>query len=144
MSMTPEANKELVRRWFAQLDRRDLNAVEEFLAEDYVDHNPPIPGLPPGREGVKQANRLLYAAFTEATHTIQDQIAEGDKVMTRVVVRGKFTGEFLGYSPTGQFITLEGAAVHRVAGGKLVEHWAHVDMTSFMLQIGASFPATST
>ncbi|MDE3076211.1 MAG: ester cyclase [Chloroflexota bacterium] len=135
--MSIDANKALVRRWFAELDRGNIAAVEEFIAGDYHDHNPAIPDLPPGRDGVTQANLLLYAAFTDVTHEIKDQIAEGDKVMTRLVVRGKFTGEFLGFPPTGQVVAIEGAAVHRLADGKLVEHWAHVDMADFMRQIGA-------
>jgi steroid delta-isomerase-like uncharacterized protein len=134
--MSTDANKAIVRRWFAELDRGNA-AVGEFLAEGYMDHNPAIPDLPAGREGVEHANLLLYAAFTDVTHVIQDQIAEGDKVMTRLVVRGKFTGEFLGFPPTGQVVEIEGAAVHRIADGKLVEHWAHVDMADFMRQIGA-------
>jgi steroid delta-isomerase-like uncharacterized protein len=135
--VSAEENKALVRRWFAELDRRNLDAVDVFLAEDYLDYNPAIPGLPPGREGVKQANLMLYAAFTDVTHAIQDQFAEGDKVMTRVVVRGTFTGEFLGFPPTGKVVAIGGTAVHRIADGRFVEHWAHVDMADFMHQIGA-------
>ncbi|HEY3107957.1 MAG TPA: ester cyclase, partial [Chloroflexota bacterium] len=134
-----EENKAVVRRWFAAIDRGDeATAIDELLAEDYVDHTPPIPGLPPGRAGVKRANELLSAAFADTVHTIEEQLAEGDKVMTRVVTRGTFVGPFLGYAPTGRTIEITGVAVHRVAGGKLVEHWAHADMASFMQQIGGS------
>ena len=54
-----EANKALVRRWLAEMDKRNLHIVDELVAVDYIDHNPPIPDLAPGREGVKQANTLL-------------------------------------------------------------------------------------
>ena len=143
--MSTEENKALVRRWFLEIDRGNLDAVDELIAADYVDHNPPIPDLPPGREGIRQANLILRAAFPDAVHTIEEQFAEGDKVMTRVGTRATFTGEFLGFPPTGQVVEISGIAVHRVAGGKLVEHWAHVDMAGFMQQIGASPvpPATS-
>ena len=135
--MPAEENKALVRRWFAATDAGDPAAIDELLTADYVDHNPPIPDLPPGREGIRQANELLRAAFPDAVHTIEEQIAEGDKVMTRVVTRATFTGAFLGFRPTGQVIEVSGIAVHRIAGGKLAEHWAHADMLGFMQRIGA-------
>jgi steroid delta-isomerase-like uncharacterized protein len=140
--MSAEENKALVRRWFAAIDRGDDDAVYEMLAEDYVDHSPPIPGLSSGREGVRQANELLRVAFQEAVHTIQEQLAEGDKVMTHVVTRGTFTGPFLGYPPTGRVVEITGVAVHRIVDGKLAEHWANADMAGFMHQIGATHQPT--
>jgi steroid delta-isomerase-like uncharacterized protein len=132
-----EFNKALVRRWFEETDRGNLSIVDELLPVDYLDHNPPLPDLPPGRDGVRQSVLLLRAAFPDAVHTIEDQIAEGDKVMTRLSTRATFTGECLGYQPTGQVIQISGIAVHRVVDGRLVEHWAHMDMAGFMQQIGA-------
>ena len=136
--MSVEENKTLVRRWLAEIDRGNLEAVDELVSPDYVDHNPPIPGFPPGREGLKQVNLLLHAAFPDAVHVIEEQIAEGDKVMTRVSGHATFTGEFLGYAPTGRVVQIGGVSVHRIVDGKLVEHWANADMASFMQQIGAS------
>ena len=136
--MSAEENKALVRRWFAELDRKNLDIIDELLPEGYVDHNPPLPDLPPGREGVRESSLILLRAFPDAVHTIEDQIAEGDKVMTRLRVRATFLGECLGFPPTGKVVEIGGVAVHRVAGGRLVEHWAHMDMAGFMQQIGAS------
>jgi steroid delta-isomerase-like uncharacterized protein len=134
---TAEVNKALVRRWFEETDRGNLTIVDELLPVNYLDHNPPLPDLPPGREGVRRSVQLLRAAFPDAVHTIEDQIAEGDKVMTRLTTRATFTGECLGYQPTGQVIQITGIAVHRVVDGQLIEHWAHMDMAAFMQQIGA-------
>jgi steroid delta-isomerase-like uncharacterized protein len=143
--MSAEENKLLVRRWFEAIDRGDDEvAIDELLSEDYVDHNPGLPGLSPGREGVRQANALLRPAFREQVHVIEEQVAEGDKVMTRVTVRGIFAGPFLGYAPTGELIELTGMAVHRIANGKLVEHWAHLDMASFMQQLGEPHQAEAS
>src|SRR5262245_47699513 len=128
MSVEPpatEANKAIVRRWFEETDRGNLAAIDDLLTDDYVDHNPPIPGLPGGREGVRQANVLLREAFPDASHTIDEQLAEGDKVMTRVTSRGTFRGTFLGFPPTGEVVEISGLAVHRLVGGRLAEHWAH-------------------
>jgi len=135
--MSAEENKALVRHWFAQLDQRNFPVIDELLSDDYVDHNPPLPNMPPGREGVWQASQALAAAFPDAVHTIDDQMAEGDKVMTRLTVRATFLGEILGFQPTGKIVEVSGIAVHRVVGGQLVEHWAHMDMSGFMQQIGA-------
>ena len=134
--MSAEENKALVRHWFAQLDQRNLAIIDELLPADYVDHNPPLPDMPPGRDGVWQASLALAAAFPDAVHTIEDQIAEGDKVMTRLTVRATFLGECRGFQPTGKIVEVSGVAVHRVAGGQLVEHWANMDMAGFMQQIG--------
>ena len=136
--MRAEENKALVRRWFAELDQRNFAIIDELLPVDYVDHNPPLPDMPSGREGVRQASLALAAAFPDAVHTIDDQLAEGDKVMTRLTVRATFQGECLGFRPTGRVVEVGGIAVHRIAGGRLVEHWAHMDMAGFMQQIGAT------
>lgn len=135
--MSAEENKALIRRWFSELDRRNLAIIDELLPVDYIDHNPPLPDLPPGREGVWQASLALAAAFPDAVHIIEDQTAEGDKVMTRLTVRATFRGEMLGFPPTGEVIEVSGMAVHRICEGRLVEHWAHADMAGFMRQIGA-------
>jgi steroid delta-isomerase-like uncharacterized protein len=141
--MSAEENKALVRRWFEAIDRGDeATAIDELLAEDYLEHSPGFPDLPPGREGVRRSNQLLRAAFHDSVHAIEEQVAEGDKVMTRVVTRGTFVGPFLGYPPTGQTIEITGVAVHRIVDGKLAEHWAHADMASFMEQLGASHQPT--
>jgi predicted ester cyclase len=135
MVMSPEENKALVLRWFAELDKRNFSIIDELLPVDYIDHNPPLPDMPPGREGVLRASLALYAAFPDAVHIIEDQMAEGDKVMTRLTTRATFRGECLGFQPTGQPVEVQGIAVHRVVDGKLVEHWAQMDMAGFMEQI---------
>lgn len=133
--MSSDENKALVLRWFAETDRGNLSIIDELLPDDYVDHNPPLPGLPPGREGVRQSVLMLRAAFPNAVHIIDEQTAEGDKVMTRLHVRATFEGEILGFQPTGAIIEVSSVAVHRIADGKLVEHWAQMDMAGFVRQL---------
>jgi predicted ester cyclase len=133
--MSAEENKALVRRWFEELDKRNFAIIDELIPEDYVDHNPPLPNLPPGREGVRQSSLQLFDAFPDAIHILEDQVAEGDKVMTRLTTRATFQGEIFGLTPTGKLIEVKGMAVHRVANGQLVEHWAHLDMAGFMRQL---------
>jgi len=141
--MTAEENKALVRYWFEELDKRNFDVIDELLSVDYLDHNPPLADLPPSREGVRQASLMLYAAFPDAVHIIEDQMAEGDKVMTRLTTRATFLGEIFGFRPTGKVVEVSGITVHRVAVGKLVEHWANMDMAGFMEQIGATTEAQS-
>jgi predicted ester cyclase len=135
-----EENKALVRRWFTELDKGNDHIVDELVAIDYIDHNPPLPDMAPGREGVKQANALLRAAFPDARHAIEDQIAEGDKVVTRLNARATFQGAILGIPPNGKLITVEGISIHRIAGGQFVEHWAVGDNLSLYQQLGAIPP----
>ena len=131
-----EENKALVRRWFAELDKGNDHIVNELVAIDYIDHNPPLPDMAPGREGVKQANALLRAAFSDARHTIEDQIAEGDKVVTRLTAIGKHEGDLPGAPRTGNDLQTTSITVHRIADGKLVEKWSEKDVLGFLPQIG--------
>jgi predicted ester cyclase len=143
--MSTEDNKALVRRWFAETDRGNDGIIDELCAPDYVDHSPPLPGMGSGSAAVEQANAALRAAFPDTVHTIEDQIAEGDKVVTRLRARAMFTGEILGIQPNGQVVEITGISIHRVAGGKLVEHWANFDSFSFMQQLGVvPAPAAAT
>jgi steroid delta-isomerase-like uncharacterized protein len=138
--MSPEENKAIVRRWFAEIDKGNPVIVEELCAPDYVDHNPPVPGVAAGNQGVREANATLRASFPDTVHLIQDQVAEGDTVVTRLIGRGTFRADYLGIPANGKVIEIPGISIHRLAGGKLVEHWAQVDGLSFLQQLDAIPP----
>jgi predicted ester cyclase len=135
--MSLEENKAIVRRWFAETDKGNDAIIDELCAPDYIDHSPPVPDMPHGSTGVHCANAVLRAAFPDTVHTIEDQIAEGDKVVTRLRARATFRSAFQGISPTGEPVEIGGIMIHRLADGKLVEHWANIDGLSFMQQLGA-------
>ncbi len=136
--MSAEQNKAIVRRFLEAVDTGDIAILDEFVAPNYNDHNPPpYPGLAPGLEGAKQAFALSLAAFSDFHHTIHDQIAAGDKVVTRITAYGTHTGELIGIPPTGKQVTMTGIAIHRIANGKLVEHWAQIDAFGLLQQLGA-------
>jgi predicted ester cyclase len=143
--MSTEANKALVRSWLEAVDTGDVSVVKQFLDPGYVDHNPPpFPGLPPGIEGARQAFVQGLNAFSNFHHEIEDQYADGDTVVSRIVGYGKHTGDFLGIPPTGKDVRMEGIAIHRIAGGKIVEHWAQIDAAGLLIQLGAiPTPGTS-
>ena len=139
--MSAEANKALVRRFYEEIDKGNLEAMDELVAADYVDHNPPpLPDLPPGREGLKQAFKIFWAA-TPGYHRIEDQIAEGDKVVTRLTSFGKHEADLPGAPRTGNEMKMTSITIHRIENGKLVEKWSEKDMISLLQQIG-KMPST--
>jgi len=140
---SPEQNKALVRRFYEEIDKGNISILDELLAADYVDHSPPpFPGLAPGREGVKQSFRLFQQA-TPGSHRIEDQIAEGDKVVTRLTSTGKHEGDLPGAPRTGNEMKMTSITIHRIANGKLVEKWSEKDMIGLLQQIGVMPPPGS-
>ncbi len=138
--MTIEENKALVRRFYEEIDKGNLDAMDEVVAEDYLDHNPPpFPGLASGREGLKQAFKLFWEA-TPGYHHIEEQIAEGDKVVTRLTSYGKHEGDLPGAPRTGNDLKMSSITIHRIANGKLAEKWAEKDVLGFLIQIGVMPP----
>jgi predicted ester cyclase len=135
--MTPaESNKALVRRFYEEIDKGNFGVLDEVVAEDYLDHNPPpFPGLASGREGLKQSFKMFQHA-TPGYHQIEDQIAEGDKVVTRLTSIGKHEGDLPGAAKTGNDMKMTSITIHRIANGKLVEKWSEKDVMGFLQQIG--------
>jgi predicted ester cyclase len=114
-------NKALVRRFFEAQGRGDLDAMEEMMAFDFVDHSL-LPGQEPGRESYLQGVAEDWAAFSNFRITVEDQVAEGDKVVTKVTVRSMHDrGEFMGVAPTGKEVIFTSIFIHRIVGGKIVE-----------------------
>jgi predicted ester cyclase len=95
----------------------------------------PFPGLPRGRDGLKQAFKIFWKA-TPGYHRIEDQIAEGHKVVTRLTSFGKHEGDPPGAPRTGNDLKMTSITIHRIAKGKLVEKWAEKDVLGFLQQIG--------
>jgi predicted ester cyclase len=135
-----EDNKALIQRYFEEFDAaaqdgRGASVLDEFVAPNFVDHSP-SPGFTPDLEGLKQAYNHFLAASPDGYHIVEDMIAEGDKVMTRVSAYGTQTGELFGIPPTGKQIRMTGIAVHRIANGKIVERWSELDNLGVMQQLG--------
>jgi C-1 hydroxylase len=133
--MSLEENKAIVREHIEAYNRQNLAAkeaaVDEFMAPDYFDHTNHV-----DREGVKQLFVMGFNAFPDWHETIEDIIAEEDKVWVRLTYTGTHTGEFLGLAPTGNKITVAAVAIYRVVNGKLVEGRFITD-AAFLKQIGA-------
>ena len=139
------ANKEIVRRVVEGVWRdRNFAIVDDLVAEDYVWHYPSEPGPIQGRDGFKQFAATYQTAFEDALVTIDDQIAEGDQVVTRWTGRGTHTGELMGIAPTGKEVTVSGITIARLADGKIAEEWELMDAPGMLVQLGAvPQPATA-
>jgi predicted ester cyclase len=134
-AMMQATNKAIARRFLEEIwNQGNMAAADELVAEDFINHAPGR-GVPPDREGLKQEVNGLLAAFF-APFTIDDLIAEGDKVVIRGTFRSVHNGEFLGVPATGKEVTHTWTAVLRIEDGKVVERWADVDRLKFMMDLG--------
>ena len=129
--------KDVVRRFVDEYQSRaDERAFEELLHPEVIDHSRP-PGIAPGAPGVRQQFDGFRAAFPDFRATILDQVAEGDKVVTRKVFTGTHEGAFDGLEPTGRRVEIHVIDIVRVADGRIVEHWNCVDRLGLLAQLGA-------
>jgi serine phosphatase RsbU (regulator of sigma subunit)/predicted ester cyclase len=119
-----EKNKELTRRFMEARIKGDLDAVDEMLAPDFVNHTSLLSVQEPDREGVKRVTVQLSAAVSNASVHIEDQIAAGEKVVTRSVVHATHDrGELMGVAPSGRELDFMPVFIHRIEGGKIAEEW---------------------
>ena len=136
--MMSEDNKEKVRRFLQEaFNEGNLGVVDEIFASDYVLHDPANPEEIRGPEGIKQFVQMYRSAFPDTHITVEDQIAEGDEVVTRWTGRGTHQGELFGVAPSGNQVELSGITISRFEGGKIAEDWTNSDTLSMMQQIGA-------
>jgi steroid delta-isomerase-like uncharacterized protein len=128
-------NKMIAYRLLDELwNRENFAVVDELVASDYDGHSSTEFY---GPEGAKQFVSEVHKAFPDFRFTIEDQIAEGDKVATRWTARGTHQGEFQGVAPTGRRITMTGVTVFRMANGKLIDGWTNEDVLGWLQQLGA-------
>lgn len=135
--MTSEDNQKTARRIVTELfTGGNLQLIEALFAPDFVDHALP-PDVPQSREGLRTMIGLLRTAFPDLEYTIEDQIAEGERVAQRLTGRGTLKGEFMGMQPTGRTAEWQEMHWHRFdANGKLAEHWDITDSIGMMMQLG--------
>ena len=124
--MSAEENKALVRRFLEELIKGNLDVVDELLSPDFVDRSL-MPGQGPTREDFKRSVEKLLEAFTTTSYIIEEQVAEGDTVVTKYRETGISRGEIGGLPPTGTESTHVGIYIHRISGGKIVEEWSTID-----------------
>jgi steroid delta-isomerase-like uncharacterized protein len=133
---TVEQNKAIIREFIDRLfTKGDLGAVDDLLAEDFVNHNPPF-GASSDREGMRGAGAMFRAAFPDWHSDLGLLIGEGDLVVEQFTASGKQRGEIMGVPATGRTVTLPGIQIFRVRNGRIVERWGRLDDLGLLSQLG--------
>jgi steroid delta-isomerase-like uncharacterized protein len=136
--MSAETRKALERRLIEEVwNRGNLDFAERCFTTDYVNHDPSSPEEIRGPEGFKQNVAAIREAFPDFRMEIVDQVAEGEKVVTRYVITGTQEGELAGIPPSGRRIEVDGMGIDYFRGGKICESWEYYDVMGLMQQLGA-------
>jgi predicted ester cyclase len=132
-----EENKAVMRRIYEEFwNEGNFEALDEIVSPDYVLHVPTPPGVPSGREGLQWVIQMYRAAFPDIHVQVEDQLAEGDKVLTRITIRGTHQGQLMHIPPTNKEVTFTAMVVTRFKDGQNVEGWAELDRFGLMQQLG--------
>ncbi len=138
--MSTEQNKATASRWFLDIiTRGQLAVADEIFAASHIMHDPHAPpsGWPNGPEGMKMVASIFGGGFSDWDITLEDQIAEGDRVATRWIASATNTGPLMGMPATGKAVQVTGVNVTRFAEGKIAETWSNFDMLTLLQQVGA-------
>lgn len=133
--MSTEENKNIVRRFFeVGPSKGDLNEANKLLAPNFTLHVP----LPcsPGVQGINEVIIACRTAFHDLNVTVEDMVAEGDKIVARFTAHGIHKGAFMGLPPTGKSISMTGIEIFRIEGGKINEIWGEANLFGLMQQLG--------
>ena len=132
-----ETNKAIVRRFFETANAGNIDQWDEILVEDYVHHDPQMPPeMQRGRDNYKQGISGFLSAFPDGHLAVEDLIAEGDRVVSRIVFNGTHNGDLMGIPPSGKPVTFNMIGIWRIAGGRIAEGWVNFDILGVMQQIG--------
>ncbi len=137
--MSAEENSALYHRYIEEVfNKKNLPFIDENFAPDWVNHHGPTGSET--LEEFKQRMTKTFATFPDLHFTVEDVVAEGDKVAARWTARGTHMGEFMGIAPTGKQVTIVGTGYIRFEGSKMVEDWTLHDALGMMQQLGVIPP----
>ena len=131
--MSTEQNKAVARRFLDASAAGDPATFKDLLSPDFVAH---LATGPQNSEVFLQHNNVFTMAFSDRHFTVKDQVAEGDKVVTRATWWGTHSGNFQGLPPTGKQIAINAILIERIKYGQIAEHWSKFDQLSMMQQLG--------
>jgi steroid delta-isomerase-like uncharacterized protein len=133
-----EENEALTRRVFEEISNQEnLDLADELIDPNFVDHDSAMPEEVSGIEGFREFVATYRSGFSDAHVEVEDQVAEGDKVVTRWTATGTHDGDLWGIAPTGKRVEFTGMEIARISGGKVAEIWDNYDVMELMQQIGA-------
>lgn len=135
--MTAKESKALARKFFELYNDNKPGEADKFVAASFVSHDPATPDLPKGPEAFRKILKTYRTAFPDSRFTIDEQIAEGNLVVTRWTAKGTHKGPLRGIAPTNKKVTITGLTMDRIADGKVAESWVNWDAFGMMQQIGA-------
>ena len=134
--MGTQENKASATRFLDEvINKGNVAVVDELSGANFVDHQAP-PGVPPTIEGIKGYITMFRAAFPDLHYTLEDSIAEGDRVVQRATAHGTMKGDFMGMPASGKSATWSEIHITRYENGKAIEHWAVVDQLGMLAQLG--------
>jgi predicted ester cyclase len=131
--MSTEENKTIVLKVYEFSTQKNVNSLNGFYDPGYIEHtrNGDVP-----LEKVQQTTAMFFKAFPDSNFTVENMVAEGDKVAYQVIIRGTHQGMYLGIPPTGNKIEMHDTSIKRIVNGKLAESWGTLDVFSLMQQLG--------
>jgi steroid delta-isomerase-like uncharacterized protein len=132
--VTVEANRALIRRYFESWNTNDVDALDEMIAVDAIDHMA-YKGQPTGIEGYRDFYRIWHSAFPGFRAVIEDMIAEGDRVATRWTFHGRHLGEYNGIAPTGRNVSFTAVSIQRMVNAVVAEEWYIADSGALIQQL---------
>ena len=136
--MSLEQNKAIVLQFYKAFDRQDIELGRKLMSADIIasglDTNPLK-----GYDAVMQYGAMMFAAFPDGRHILEEVIAEGDRVVTRGIFTGTHQGELMGIAPTGKQVNFSVIHIDRLKNGKIIEHWGQGDVRALMQQLGVMF-----
>jgi len=138
--MELEANKKFMNYFIEEvINNKNLDAANDLVAEEFIEEVP-FPGQGPGRAGLKFALQSMFTGFPDMTWTVQEQIAEGEKVVTRFTWTGTHKGDFMGIPPTEKTVEVWGVVIDVVRNGLFAESRIIMDTVSLLQQLGIMPP----
>lgn len=141
MATKEQQHKDLTRRFHEEVwENRNLEYIDEQVAEDFIGHDPGLPEPVRGPEGVRQTAEMFQSAFPDAEVEIEHLVAEDDLLAVHRRLTGTHEGEFMGIEPTGADVEIPGIAIYRFENGKTVEEWQVVDNFGLLVQLGVVEP----
>lgn len=132
--MSTESNKSVIRNMLLIIENGETKNLDKYFAANWVNHDPSLPPMK-GLEGAKQLADL-WSGFSDLKVTIDDAVAEGDRVALRFSMSGKHTGMMMGIAPTGKTIHITATGIFKVVDGKATDNWVNFDALGLLQQLG--------